>query len=107
MNDFPDMPEDTLHLRLKVLGDGDLEVFCGHNLSEDMPEAEALYYMDLLSGLHMTLSSAVDHLIMQGQMLRTIQEQEEEDELVFEPDEELLKSIADKKIIPFDKKKLN
>ena len=106
MTDFPEMPLDTLHLRLRVLDDGDLEVFCGHNLSEDMNEDEALYYMDMLNGLHMTLNASVDHLVMQGQMLRALQEQEE-DELVFEPDEELLKAIADKKILPFDKKKMN
>lgn len=106
MNDFPEMDLNTLNLRMRVMDDGDLEVFVGQNLSEELSEEEVRYYSDLLNGLHMTLNTSVEHLIFVGQMMRALAE-DDEDELVFEPDEALLDAIADKKVIPINKKKMH
>tara|TARA_R110002153_G_scaffold16836_2_gene59097 strand:- start:1956 stop:2276 length:321 start_codon:yes stop_codon:yes gene_type:complete len=106
MKDFPQLDLNTLMLQMRILDDGDLEVFVGQNLPDDMSEEEAQFYSDLLNGLHMTLNTSVEHLIFIGQMLRTLAE-EEEDELVFEPDEALLDAIADSKVVSINKKKLN
>ena len=107
MDNFPDLEENTLLLRLKILDDDEIEVAYGHSLSEDFDEAKALYFIDLLNGLNLSLNTSMEHFAFIGKMLRDLQESEEEEEWVFEPDEELLEARADKKIIPFNKNKLN
>ena len=107
MDNFPDLEENTLLLRLKILDDDEIEVAYGHSLSEDFDEDKALYFIDLLNGLNLSLNTSMDHFSVIGRMLRDLQESEEEEEWVFEPDEELLEARADKKIIPFSKYKLN
>jgi len=109
MDKFPDLEEDTLLLRLKILGDGDLEVSYGHSLSEDMDEEEALFLIDMLNGLNASLNTSMEHFALVGKLLREIHERDaqEEEEWVFEPDEKLLEAREEKKIIPFNKNKLN
>jgi len=107
MDKFPDLEENTLLLRLKILDDDEIEVAYGHSLSEDFDEDKALYFIDLLNGLNLSLNTSMDHFSVIGRMLRDLQESEEEEEWVFEPDEELLEARANKKIIPFNKNKLN
>jgi len=107
MDNFPDLEENTLLLRLKILDDDEIEVAYGHSLSEDFDEAKALYFIDLLNGLNLSLNTSMDHFSVIGRMLRDLQESEVEASRVFEPDEELLEARADKKIIPFNKNKLN
>ena len=107
MDNFPDLEENTLLLRLKILDDDEIEVAYGHSLSEDFDEDKALYVIDLLNGLNLSLNTSMDHFSVIGRMLRDLQESEEEEEWVFEPDEELLEARANKKIIPFNKNKLN
>jgi hypothetical protein len=107
MDNFPDLEENTLLLRLKILDDDEIEVAYGHSLSEDFDEDKALYFIDLLNGLNLSLNTSMDHFSVIGRMLRDLQESEEEEEWVFEPDEELLEARANKKIIPFNKNKLN
>jgi deoxyadenosine/deoxycytidine kinase len=107
MGDLPEMELNTLNMRLRILEDGDLEVFFGHNIEDDMPEEVANFYMDLLNGINTMLESNPDHLVLLGTLLRTVHELQNKDEVEFEPDEELLKAVQDRNIVPFNKKKLN
>jgi hypothetical protein len=45
--------------------------------------------------------------VMVGTLLRTINNLQQSNEIEFEPDEELLEALKDKKVIPFSKKLLN
>ena len=99
MIDEISIPENSMLMMVQVLGDGDLRVMAGHNFSEDMLEEDCLFYKDLLNGLNMVLSMA-PHLVMHfGTLSRNVAEYEEQDEIVFEPADELLEAIADAKVI--------
>lgn len=102
-----DIELNTLVLRLRILDEGEVEVFSGHNISEDLPEEQLHFYLDLLNGLQTIMDTATEHVVMTGTLLRTIHQLQQQDEVVFEPDDELLEAINNKKVIPFNKKKLN
>lgn len=109
-NEHPDIPLNTMVLRLTLLDDGDMNVFMGQNLSEDLPEEEAQFYMDFFQGLNMSLTTAIQQFAMIGYLSRSVAELQEElegDGIGFEPDEELLQAMADAKVIPISKKKMN
>lgn len=99
MIDESNIPDNTMFLFMQVLEDGDLRVMAGRKFDEDMPEDEYLYYTDLLNGLNMVLSMAPALVLHFGTLSRNVAEYEEQDGIVFEPDEELLEAIADAKVI--------
>jgi hypothetical protein len=99
MIDENSIPEDSMFMQIQVLGDGDLQVMTGHNFGLDMPEEDFLFYRDILNGLNMILAMA-PHMVMHfGTLSRNVAEYEEQDGIVFEPDEELLDAVADAKVI--------
>ena len=79
MDKFPDLEQDTLLLRIKVQGDGELEIAYGHSLSDDMDEDEALYLIDVLNGINVSLTTSLDHFALVGKLLREIHDKEDED----------------------------
>ena len=99
MIDENSIPDNTMFLFMQVLEDGDLRVMAGRKFSDDMPEEDYLYYLDLLNGLNMVLSMAPALVLHFGTLSRNVAEYEEQDGIVFEPDEELLDAIADAKVI--------
>jgi hypothetical protein len=105
--DPKDLEPDTLLLRLRILDDGEVEVFSGHNITDDVSEEQAHFYIDMLNGLQTMMESATEHVVMIGTFLRTINNLQQSTEIEFEPDEELLEALKDKKVIPFSKNKLN
>lgn len=105
--DPKDLEPDTLILRLRILDDGEVEVFAGHNITDEVEEEQAHFYIDLLNGLQTFMETATEHLVMTGSLLRTINNLQQSPEIEFEPDEELLEAINKKKVIPFNKNKLN
>jgi hypothetical protein len=94
------VPENSMFLLMRVLEDGDLRVIVGRKFDEAMPEDEYLYYMDLLNGLNMILSTAPAMVMHFGTLARNVAEYEEQDGIAFEPDEELLEAIAESKVVP-------
>lgn len=105
--DPKDLEPDTLVLRLRILDDGEVEVFAGHNITDEVEEEQAHFYIDLLNGLQTFMETATEHLVMTGSLLRTINNMQQADVIDFEPDDELLEAINKKNVIPFNKKKLN
>lgn len=99
MIDESAVPNNSMFLLMHVLEDGDLRVMVGRKFDEDMPEEDYLYYMDLLNGLNMILSMSPAMVLHFGTLARTVAEYEEQDGIVFEPDEQLLDAIADAKVI--------
>ena len=108
--EHPQIPLNTMLLQLTLRDDGDMNVFMGHNLSEDIPDDEAQFYMDFFQGLNISLTTAIQQFAMIGYLSRSVSELQDEldgEEIGFEPDEELLQAIADAKVIPMNKKKMN
>lgn len=109
-NEHPDVPLNTMILKLTLRDDGDMNVFVGQNLSEELPEEEAQFYSDFLQGLNMSLTTALNQFAMIGYLARSnaeLQDELEGGDIGFEPDEELLQAIADAKVVPINKKKMN
>ena len=64
----------------------------------------------LFKGLNISLTTAIQQFAMIGYLSRSVSELQDEldgEEIGFEPDEELLQAIADAKVIPMNKKKMN
>jgi len=94
-------------LRMDIQEGGDIDIYSAQHFGDDLSEEDCLYYQNLLTGLNYTLNFGTDYAVALGAMVNHLGEMEAEDEFVFEPDDELLKAVADKKIVPFDKKKMN
>lgn len=106
MIDRENIPENTMFLIMNIQEDGDLGVMSGHHFADDLTEDEIAYYQDFFAGLNMIMGLGTDLLVQIGTMARLIHDYENEDEIAFEPDEELLDAIKDSKIIQF-KDRLN
>ena len=102
-----ELPENTMTLMVEIKEDGHIALFSGHNLSEDMGDEELTYLTDMINGLFISFEDLMNHYSNVGQAARVAEELLEQDEVLFEPDDELMEAIKDRKIIPFDKKKLN
>ena len=105
-----DIPNNTMIISMTLLDDGQMKVAVGHNLDDEDIEEESYFYMlDILNGMRIHLDTAMENLAATGRMARTIVELSEQ-EIDFEPDEELLRAIEENRegnVVPFDKKKLN
>ena len=106
-----DLPKNTLAIAFQIdMEEGELSVMTQHNLEQDeMDDVEYQIQVDLLLGLQMMLDAAPELLIRQGLLQRLLTEGKEDDEpeIVFEPDEELLDILAEGKIIPFKKTRIH
>lgn len=106
---YSDLPTDAMGIVIHLEEDGGFGVTVMHNLSDDWSEEEAEPYLDILNGLNMVLTNGYEMLGMYGALGRIVKDYIENDgpEIEFEPDEELLQAIEDRKVVPFNKKKLN
>lgn len=85
---------------------GSMNIGVAHNLSDDMPEDEQTFYLDVLNGLVSHLNTSIESLAFTGMILRQLAEYEEDEEggIEFEPDEKLLKAVENGKVIQLNKK---
>ena len=108
-----DLPKNMLMIAFQIdMEEGELSVMTQHNLEkEEMGEVEYQIQVDMLLGLQMMLDAAPELLIRQGLLQRLLidakDEAEDESEIVFEPDDELLDILAEGKIIPFKKTRIH
>ena len=111
-----DLDDDVLAIHLRVDDEGDFQVSIGHNLEEEDYEASELeYFNDLLNGISFSINFGLEAMAAQGAIMRNLQElssgEEDENyeldnEILFEPDEDLLKAMKDSKVVSI-KRKLN
>ena len=82
---------------------GNMKLSSGGNVpnSLDPKYSDALF--DISYGLNLIVDQGVEYLATSGSLLRMIEETEEE-EVIFEPDDELLEKISEAKIVKFPKK---
>jgi hypothetical protein len=106
---YSDLPLNSMGIVIHLEEEGGFGVTVMNNISEDWSEEEAEPYLDILNGLNMVLTNGYDMLGMYGALGRVVKDYIEGDgpEIEFEPDEELLQAIEDRKVVPFNKKKLN
>tara|TARA_R100001377_G_C3157299_1_gene98473 strand:+ start:169 stop:492 length:324 start_codon:yes stop_codon:yes gene_type:complete len=103
-----DYPANTVSLILEIKDDGHVQVTLIGSVGEGMDEEDSDYYMNMMSGLQESLPLLADHFAEVGSKTRELEfmQEQEEGDICFEPDDELLEAIEDKKIIEF-KKRMN
>lgn len=105
--DVRELQPNSMMIRMDILGDGDLRIVTAQHFSDDLTDEECHAYMAILTGLNAVLNMGTDFVMALGNMVTHMGDLEAEDEFIFEPDEELRKAVADAKVIPFDKNKIN
>ena len=106
------LPENTIQITVSIDEDDDImDVYLDENLSDDMSDEQATFYLDVFNGVMGKLQTTSEEFRTFGALLRKISYLEhelyEEDGLVFEPDEALLEALnlkEDTNIVGFKKK---
>ena len=98
--------ENTMNIKIRCEVDGHVEVTVEHHLSDELPEEDIESYLDLLNGLNLMLKHHPEFIAMHGFMARSLAELNN-DEIHFEPSEELMEAIASGNVISMDKKKVH
>lgn len=84
--------------------DGEIELTIGHNLTEGYLQSDDfIYYLDVINGMKLAVEHGMDDFANRGFLLRSLydalHEADEQDGIIFEPDDEILDAVADAKII--------
>ncbi len=101
------LPINTLSLVMQIHDDDTVNVIAACNISDSMDEDNAHYYVNLLHGLQEVLPMMSDHFSEVGaktRIINMIMGDDDEADIAFEPDQELLEAIAAKKVVSFKKK---
>ena len=98
--------ENTMSIKIRCQVDGYVEVTVEHHLSDELPEEDIESYLDLLNGLNLILKHHPEFIAMHGFMARSLAELNN-DEIHFEPSEELMEAIASGNVISMDKNKVH
>ena len=97
LDDYP----HTISITLGVDQDGEYKTFFHQEADEGTDQNLITFYSDVMEGLAIHLRHGLVMLNLTGAMARLLEEAGEEDEISFEPDDELLAAIAASKVIPF------
>tara|TARA_R110000868_G_scaffold3443_1_gene22171 strand:+ start:2273 stop:2593 length:321 start_codon:yes stop_codon:yes gene_type:complete len=102
-----DLPTDSMALIITVSEDGGLDVSSLFNFGEDWSAEDVSAMVNLMNGLTLITQNAPEYLELSGIALSSLADKEDGPVIEFEPAEELLEAIRDRKIIPFKNNKLN
>jgi len=104
------LQKNMMALVMQIQPDGQLRIMSQQNLDQkSLSEEDYELQLDFLQGLGVHVQTAAELIITTGHMSRLLEEEDEfdeDDELIFEPDEKLLELLAARKVLQF-KKKLN
>lgn len=101
-------PENSVRITISLDPDsGELRLASDGHIPDTLEQEYADALIDISLGLNMIVESGLEYLAATGSVLRMLEAAQAEDEIEFEADDELLDAIAKRKVIPFDKKKLN
>lgn len=105
--DPKDLQKNSMMLRMDIMPSGDLKIYSAQHFGDELTDEECRYYENLVTGLNYTLNFGTDYAVALGSLVNHLGELEAEEEFVFEPDDELRQAVADAKVVPFDKDKMN
>jgi len=105
---------NKLVMQLKVLDKEQISIVFGYDLDEGLEEEDIAACTFILHGLAAILREQQSYVMDRGQhefesqiTEMIFEEIDEDEEIIFEPDEELLQAIKDSKVVPFKKTKLH
>ena len=100
LDDYP----HTISVSLGIDDAGEHQIFMHQEFEEGTNPELVMKYSDVMDGLAINIRHNMVLLSLTGAMARLLEEAGDEDEISFEPDDELLEAISASKIIPFNKK---
>ncbi len=101
---------NTMAIFLTVDSEEDyLDIGVEHNFGEDLSEEARIFYLDALNGIVAKVKFGLEELAFTGMLMRNLAAHQHDDDedvmgIDFEPSEELLQAMEDRKIIKFKKK---
>ena len=110
------LPTNTIRFDISISQDTDVvEVDVHHNLSRTMDSSQRAFYTNVVNGLYSKLKTEIETfhnhgvLLAENMLLREIIDNElEEEGVMFEPDDELIEAIeeakSEGKVLDFKKK---
>jgi len=111
---------NAVYMEITVDEEGRLLFSGGFGFDEDYPEDTMQFLQDLLAGVYAIINTQTDNVIAAGKIVRSApgfdgfdypDEEESDVEIIFEPDEELVKKMKESNqdktlnVIKFDPKK--
>ena len=105
-----DLPVNTLSLVMQIQDAGEdkkVNIILACNISEEMDDDVADYYVNMIHGMQESVELMADHFAEVGAKTRIIEALMEDSDgsgIVFEPDDELLDAVQDTKVVAFKKK---
>ncbi len=99
------LQDDAISVIITLDEDGMPEIDTYVNFSDALPDEEKLYLRLMLKGLEFTAFTGSTYMASLGNAIGLLESYEEND-VEFEPDEDLIKKLKEK-FSPFDKNKLN
>jgi len=97
-----DLPEDSISICVTLSEEGNPLTLALANVTDSLDEQTKDYLLLMLKGLEFFIHASPEGLASIGN-LSEIADGEDEDDIMFEPDEELLDAVKDAKVIPINK----
>lgn len=98
------LKNNTLSITIEIDQDTDvLDIQLEHSLSDSLEDGQMAFYLDMLNGIGYKINAEAESMAFQGSLIRKLSELREEieeltgDEILFEPDEELLEKLKEAK----------
>lgn len=98
---------NSVSLTIKIDDDGSIVTIATDAMTDDIDPEVRQYMLYMLSGMQTLFEATADAFAQIGYLIKCNSDLQEEKSVFFEPSEELIASINDGKIIPFNKKKMN
>jgi len=100
--------QNTMNICLTIdTEDEVIDIGVDHNFGDNLSEEDQVFYLDALNGIVSKIKFGIEDLAFTGMLMRTLasyQDNEDNVSVDFEPSDELIDAISDKKIIQFKKK---
>lgn len=99
-----DLPENSITIVISLDEEAEtLSIASAQHTSEDLDPEQVQTLVDIYNGLCLVLDGGMDYLRFVGGVQSKLEEYNNS-EIDFEPDDELLESIADAKVVKFPRK---
>ena len=97
-----DLPEDSISICVTLSEEGEPLTIAMANVTDSLDEQAKDYLLLMLKGLEFFVHASPEGLASIGN-LSELADGEDDDGIMFEPDEELIDAVKDSKVVPINK----